>query len=46
MKIYHGSDVIIKKPEILQSNRLLDFGIGFYTTNNRDLNSVSHKKKD
>lgn len=36
MIIYHGSDVIVEKPEILQSNRLLDFGVGFYTTSNRE----------
>lgn len=36
MIIYHGSDVVVKKPEILLSNRLLDFGIGFYTTSNRE----------
>lgn len=35
MNIYHGSDVVIEKPKILQSNRLLDFGIGFYTTSNK-----------
>lgn len=36
MKIYHGSDVVVKNPEILQSNRLLDFGVGFYTTSNKE----------
>lgn len=36
MKIYHGSDVVVKEPKILQSNRLLDFGIGFYTTSNKE----------
>ena len=36
MIIYHGSDTVVKKPKILQSNRLLDFGIGFYTTSNRE----------
>lgn len=35
MIIYHGSDTIVDKPEILLSNRLLDFGAGFYTTSNR-----------
>lgn len=35
MKIYHGSYVVVEKPEILKSNRLLDFGIGFYTTSNK-----------
>ena len=36
MNIYHGSDVVIEKPKIFQSNRLLDFGIGFYTTSNKE----------
>lgn len=36
MDIYHGSDIVVEKPEILQSNRLLDFGIGFYTTSNKE----------
>ncbi len=36
MNIYHGSDVIVDKPKILKSNRLLDFGIGFYTTSNKE----------
>ena len=35
MIIYHGSDVPIEYPEILDSERYLDFGIGFYTTSNR-----------
>ncbi len=35
MIIYHGSDVVVDKPEILQSNRLLDFGVGFYTTSSK-----------
>lgn len=32
MKLYHGSYVSVEKPEILTSNRTLDFGRGFYTT--------------
>jgi len=32
MIIYHGSDIPVKAPKILISNRLLDFGEGFYTT--------------
>jgi hypothetical protein len=32
MRIYHGSDIAVPEPEILGSNRLLDFGEGFYTT--------------
>ena len=34
MKLYHGSTEIIKQPLILESQRLLDFGKGFYTTTN------------
>lgn len=36
LNIYHGSDVVVEKPQILKSNRLLDFGIGFYTTSNKE----------
>ncbi|GHT83387.1 hypothetical protein FACS1894137_04340 [Spirochaetia bacterium] len=32
MKIYHGSYIQIPKPIISVSNRLLDYGNGFYTT--------------
>lgn len=32
MKIYHGSLEVVENPMILQSNRLLDYGQGFYTT--------------
>ncbi len=32
MILYHGSDLIVKEPKILQSYRLLDYGTGFYTT--------------
>ncbi|WP_286161413.1 DUF3990 domain-containing protein [Clostridium sp. KNHs214] len=27
---------MVENPKILQSNRLLDFGIGFYTTSNKE----------
>ena len=33
MKIYHGSIVVVEKPELRQSNRTLDYGSGFYATN-------------
>jgi len=36
MKLYHGSDMIVMKPQIVAANRLLDFGEGFYTTTNYD----------
>ena len=36
MIIYHGSTVPIEIPKILQSERMLDFGKGFYTTSNKN----------
>jgi len=36
MTLYHGSNVEVREPRILKPNRGLDFGIGFYTTTNRD----------
>ena len=36
MIIYHGSNVVVEQPEILQSERMLDFGTGFYTTSNKE----------
>jgi hypothetical protein len=32
MKLYHGSNVEVKEPNILVGRRTLDFGQGFYTT--------------
>ena len=32
MIIYHGSTVLVEKPEIREGENFLDFGIGFYTT--------------
>jgi hypothetical protein len=36
MTLYHGSDQIIKTPELRPSIRTLDFGSGFYTTTNKE----------
>ena len=36
MTLYHGSDQIIKAPELRHSIRTLDFGPGFYTTTNKE----------
>lgn len=30
--MYHGSNVEVKEPKIIQSDRRLDFGTGFYLT--------------
>lgn len=32
MKLYHGSNIVVETPQILQSDRRLDFGTGFYLT--------------
>lgn len=32
MKLYHGSLEVVEHPMILQPNRRLDYGNGFYTT--------------
>lgn len=32
MKLYHGSNVEIKNPKILESDRKFDFGTGFFLT--------------
>lgn len=34
MIIYHGSTQIIDCPRLIESDRFLDFGKGFYTTTN------------
>jgi len=36
MILYHGSNVVVERPKILQSVRMLDFGVGFYTTSNKE----------
>ena len=35
MLLYHGSNVIVERPRLIEQNRLLDFGFGFYTTTNK-----------
>lgn len=35
MKLYHGSSEIIEYPKILDTQRMLDFGMGFYTTSSK-----------
>ena len=32
MKLFHGSNVSVEKPKIIDSGRYLDFGMGFYLT--------------
>ena len=35
MLLYHGSNVVVERPKLIEQNRLLDFGFGFYTTTNK-----------
>jgi len=35
MKLYHGSNQIIKKPDLLKGRKFLDFGSGFYLSDER-----------
>ena len=35
MILYHGSNIIVNKPQLVSQNRALDFGTGFYTTENK-----------
>jgi hypothetical protein len=35
MVLYHGSNIIVDKPLLVPQNRALDFGKGFYTTENK-----------
>jgi hypothetical protein len=36
MRVYHGSNVIVERPNLEWSKRTLDFGPGFYTTTNKE----------
>ena len=50
MTVYHGSDVVVEHPVIVNRNRFLDFGFGFYTTTNREqavafAHKVSQRRK-
>lgn len=36
MILYHGSSVAVKVPNLAVSRKSLDFGVGFYTTVNKN----------
>lgn len=36
IKVFHGSNQIVKNPVLIQQNHTLDFGKGFYTTINEE----------
>ena len=35
MVLYHGSNMTVSEPKLVEQNRFLDFGYGFYTTTNK-----------
>ena len=35
MILYHGSNLMVSEPKLVEQNRFLDFGYGFYTTTNK-----------
>lgn len=35
MILYHGSNIVVDSPKLIEQNRFLDFGCGFYTTTNK-----------
>ena len=44
MILYHGSNMAVENPRIMQTQRTLDFGEGFYTTTNkRQAEIFAHK---
>lgn len=44
MILYHGSNIIVDKPRIIKQDRFLDFGMGFYTTTNKE-QAINFAKK-
>ena len=51
MLLYHGSNLIVEKPQLVFQNRALDFGSGFYTTENKSqaisfAQKVYHRRKE
>jgi len=44
MVLYHGSNIAVEDPMIIQSQRTLDFGAGFYTTTNKQQAEIFAQK--
>ena len=36
MKVFHGTNIVIEQPKIINRFKTLDFGKGFYTTENEN----------
>lgn len=45
MRLYHGSDVAVRRPEVNRSRANLDFGQGFYATSHLDQATNWAKRK-
>ena len=45
MILYHGSNVFVREPRIVNSGRKLDFGTGFYTTSSFEQASSAKIKR-
>ncbi|MGM9972367.1 MAG: DUF3990 domain-containing protein [Anaeroplasmataceae bacterium] len=44
MILYHGSNMVVSQPKLVEQNRFLDFGFGFYTTTNKEqAENFAHK---
>lgn len=41
MKLYHGSTVTVKQPNLQKGRKTTDFGKGFYTTTNFEQGVIS-----
>lgn len=44
MIVYHGSNLVVENPKLIEQNRFLDFGYGFYTTTNK-IQAISFAEK-
>lgn len=44
MIVYHGSNLVVDNPKLIEQNRFLDFGYGFYTTTNK-IQAISFAEK-
>jgi len=44
MILYHGSNLTVSEPKLVEQNRFLDFGYGFYTTTN-ETQAISFAEK-
>lgn len=36
IKLYHGSNITVEKPQLIKGQRALDFGAGFYLTSSQE----------